>query len=268
VPDTIFVSIIIPTLNSDKYLERCLISIADQINRSFEVIVVDGLSQDSTLNIAHSFESRLPALTVISETDSGIYDAMNKGAAKARGQFVYFIGSDDYLYSNHVLSEISRHVSKGHRFHVFYGDVFAEKYSRIYDGKFTYDKLLVSNICHQAVLMKREVFNSLGGFNIRFSVLADWDLNLRWFSNCRIKQKYISVVFAMYSAGGLSDRLKDNCFIDQHYMLKQQHAYLSQPRFALLAVWKWIIKQRKKVISRGCSLYRLCLQSINKQIEA
>src|SRR5688572_7883253 len=99
-------SIIIPTFNSSLTLRACLDSIAGQTFKNYEVIIMDGLSEDNTIQLANNYRSSLPNLRVISEKDYGIYDAMNKSIKIAKGSWLYFMGSDDFFYDRGVLENI------------------------------------------------------------------------------------------------------------------------------------------------------------------
>ena len=92
------ISIITPTFNSEKYLERCIKSIQSQDYNSIEHIIVDGDSNDETINIIKKYQNNKTIL--VSEKDNGIWDAMNKGLKIASGDIVCFLNSDDYYYPN------------------------------------------------------------------------------------------------------------------------------------------------------------------------
>lgn len=93
-----FFSIIIATYNSERTLQRTLDSIISSDFKDYEIIIVDGLSSDATLDIIRKNNSYIA--NVISERDSGIYDAWNKGVQVSNGDWIMFVGSDDLLYSD------------------------------------------------------------------------------------------------------------------------------------------------------------------------
>jgi glycosyltransferase involved in cell wall biosynthesis len=94
------ISIITPTFNSEKYLERCIKSIQSQNYNNIEHIIIDGDSNDETKNIIKKYQNNKTIL--ISEKDDGIWDAMNKGLKIASGDIVSFLNSDDYYYPNAI----------------------------------------------------------------------------------------------------------------------------------------------------------------------
>ena len=97
-------SIIIPTFNSAKTLSRCLDSVISQSFTDWEVLMMDGVSNDDTIKIASSYQDS--RIQIYSEPDKGIYDAMNKGIDKAQGEWLYFLGSDDWLFNCNSLKDI------------------------------------------------------------------------------------------------------------------------------------------------------------------
>ena len=99
------ISIIIVCLNSEKTIEKTLNSILEQNNNNFELIIIDGKSNDKTLHIISKYNSIIN--TFISEEDLGIYDAMNKGIALSKFDYYLIIGSDDILYPNAVETYLS-----------------------------------------------------------------------------------------------------------------------------------------------------------------
>ena len=98
---TPLVSIIISTLNSEKYLEKALESSIGQSYLNREIILIDGLSTDNTVNIIKKYSEKIKYWK--SESDTGIYNAWNKGLKVANGEWICFIGSDDEWYSNKSL---------------------------------------------------------------------------------------------------------------------------------------------------------------------
>ncbi len=114
------VSIITPTFNSEKYLTKALNSILKQKYRNFEIIVIDGQSNDKTLKIIKKFDKKIDYW--ISEKDKGIYDAFNKGYKLAKGELIGIVNSDDVLTPN-ALKILVKYYNKYPDKDFFFGSV-------------------------------------------------------------------------------------------------------------------------------------------------
>ena len=145
-------SIIIPTYNSASVLPKALDSIVGQTFGDWEVLIMDGVSTDDTLKVAQSYnDSRI---RINSEPDKGIYDAMNKGIGKARGEWLYFLGSDDWLLNDNVLHDVF--AQDADSYDVVYGEVEAPHLASNHSGEWTL-QTIDRNRCHQAILYRRQV---------------------------------------------------------------------------------------------------------------
>jgi glycosyltransferase involved in cell wall biosynthesis len=207
-----FYSIIIPTFNAAKTLSNAIESILQQRFQDFEILLIDGQSTDETVKIAIDFNDT--RIKILSEKDSGIYDAMNKGIKFSNGDWIYFLGSDDKLLNSEVLYTINKFLLEDES-DVIYGNVISQMFGGRYDGEFNLEKILNRNICHQAIFFKRSLFKKTKCFNTRYKILADWDHNLKWFLKNRIKKKYIDIDIAEFSDGGFSSVNNDVLFVNE-----------------------------------------------------
>ena len=203
-------SVIIPTYNSAKTLSVCLDSLVNQTFKDFEVLVVDGLSGDNTVAIVEQYAGIHENIRYVSEKDNGVYDAMNKGIKLAKSEWLYFMGSDDRLYSDDVFETILS--GPNLNYDVIYGDVYSEMLGGVYDGEFTVEKIFSKNICHQAIFFKKNIFKLTGLFDTRYKAHADWDHNLKWLRDPQIHSVYVNKIVANFAAGGLSSHHKDDLF--------------------------------------------------------
>lgn len=204
-------SIIIPTFNAAATLRACLESIAHQTYRDLELVLVDGGSTDETLNIAYSFGPNFGARLVIhSGPDGGPYEAMNRGVGMATGTWLLFLGADDTLYEPDTLARVATFIGDHERSDLVYGDVIMRSTGSRHAGAFDLDRLLFeTNLCHQSIFYRREIFAGIGPYNLRYRVWADWDFNIRCFSNPALITRYMDVVVARYNdMTGLSVRKK------------------------------------------------------------
>ncbi len=194
-------SIIVPTLNLAATLHACLDSIVHQTCTDFEVVLVDGGSTDGTLDIANSFAPDLGArLVVHCGPDQGVYDAMNRGVGMATGAWLLFLGADDTLYEADTLARVAAFIGEHGPSDLVYGDVIMRSTSLRYAGLFDLDRLLFeTNICHQSIFYRRELFASIGPYNLRYRAWADWDFNIRCFSNTALVTRYMDIVVARFN---------------------------------------------------------------------
>jgi glycosyltransferase involved in cell wall biosynthesis len=230
-------SIIIPTFNAAQKIGSALQSVLSQSFDKFEVLVIDGKSVDGTLEIARKFSD--PRVQVISEPDSGIYDAMNKGISMAKGEWIYFLGSDDSLMPDVLENVYSRLLEQ--EYDVVYGQVEHEGSGLLYLGEFDAEKLIFYNISHQSIFIRRNVFDLIGKFDLKYKICADHILNVKWFFDQRIKKKYIPTVIARFGLSGVSNNKEDMDKIRDLPAIVRDHAgfliysryYIIRPLFSV-----------------------------------
>ncbi len=220
--ETPFFSIIVPVYNAGEKLPSALDSIVKQTFTDYEIIVIDGLSTDDTLDIVKKYSYERKDIKFISERDEGTYDAMNKGMSMASGQWLYFLGSDDILHSNIILSTIAKHIVST-KARVVYGNVRIvgnsswAKDGDIYDGSFDFEKLLNKNICHQAIFYNSKfVKTEIGKYNIGYKLCADWDFNLRCFAKTDFL--FVPVIVADFHAGGITTILEEDTIFSREFV--------------------------------------------------
>lgn len=215
-----FFSIIIPTFNSGHTLPTCLNSILQQTNQDFEVILQDGGSHDDTRDLASDVnDSRIH---FYSEPDKGIYDAMNKAVERASGVWVLFLGSDDYLYGDTVLSDIQDELLQYNTADMVYGNVKIigntpwAKDGAIYSGEINLPTLFNKhNYCHQAIFYHRRVFDDGHRYNLRYRICADYDFNLLCTAKYRVQ--YVPTIVSCFVSGGISSVDEDELFTQDRW---------------------------------------------------
>lgn len=215
-------SIIVPSFRQSSLLRGALESITDQSFTDYEVLIMDGNSQDDTADVVASFAGRIPVYLYI-ESDKGIYDAMNKGINRSRGDFLYFMGCDDRLADSEVLANVFADEYSVQYNHVLYGDAIYTGNGARHDGEFTLFKLIRNNICHQTLFTRREVFERLGNFDILYKTYADWEFNMRWFGQAWVKRQYLPIVIAYFNTTGFSSQFQDVEFRNAEPMLRRKY---------------------------------------------
>ena len=206
-------SIITVTLNSEATLQRCIDSLKAQSYQDFEYIIIDGVSQDSTLKIVEANNDVIDIL--ISEVDSGLYDAMNKGISIARGSYVGILNSDDE-YLPETLSLVRKHLESNPDSQIIYGD--------LYMGEGTSNKLIVElneistrMIPHPTVFVSLEAYRKYGAFNTAFRVAADYELVLR-LRSLKLKIQRIDFPLARMHPGGFSAKHRFRSIIETIFL--------------------------------------------------
>ncbi len=217
--NTIELSIIIPTYNSEKTITDTLESIVEQNVNNIECLIIDGKSADKTINIVKQYVNKYSFIKFISEPDKGIYDAMNKGIALAKGNYLYFMGSDDVFYSKDILRNLFS-LDCFNTIDLIYSNVLF-KYNKMKVGEEkTYLKLIknLENICHQSIFYSRHIFEKLGNYDLKYPIYSDYNMNIRCFRDATISKKYIDTIICIFNEKGASNfrRSNDNYIIDLH----------------------------------------------------
>ncbi len=211
-PKKPLISIIIATRNMAEELEECLLNIISLSFRDKEIIVVDGASRDNTRDVLQKHSHHLA--NWISEPDSGIYDALNKGITMAQGDFLYFLGADDRLLDN--LNQVAPYLKDQNT--IYYGDVILSRSQKLYDGFFTLYKLARTNICHQAIFYPKSVFRTYK-FSLKYPIQADWELNMRLLGKSLYRSKYINVPISIFAEEGVSSTRDDHVFNEEYLQI-------------------------------------------------
>ena len=189
-------SIIIPTFNSEKTIKVALSSILNQSFDRFEIIIVDGASKDNTVQVIKEVIS--DRIRLISEPDNGIYHAMNKGIRLAKGKYLFFLGSDDQLINNGVLSNIAKCKQP-----LIVGSV-QSKENIVYQN-YSFEQLTKRNLPHQGIFYHKSLFQLFGKYDESFKILADWDFNLKLFGGLFHRNiKFTNVPVAIFGTEGIS----------------------------------------------------------------
>lgn len=204
------VSIITVCFNSEKTISKTIESVINQTYDNYEYIIVDGNSTDNTLSIVEKYSSHIRDLLVISEPDNGIYDAMNKGIDRARGEIISIINSDDWLEKDAVERVVDEYIRIGKPcLAVIYGalrvvDKDVTRYEVFYNHKF----IPAQMIGHPSSFVTKNVYERYGKFDTKFKLSADYDLFLRLYEEELDTNSIIfyplSKVLANFSIGGAS----------------------------------------------------------------
>ena len=194
---------IITICYNEKQIERTCKSIVNQTWQDFEWIVVDGGSTDGTLDILNKYKDRINIL--ISEPDTGIYNAMNKGIKLASGTYLNFMNGGDAFYEENTLENVFKNTT--YTDDVLYGNYccFFNNIKRpnVLPTKIAPEQWLYRTLNHQSTFIKKELFNKNGLYNENFKIAADCEKFIIFYQN-GASFKYIPYTISLFDMEGIS----------------------------------------------------------------
>ena len=198
------VSIITVCYNSAKTIRKTIESVLNQTYNNIEYIIVDGNSEDGTLNIIEEYREKFgDRLTVISEPDKGIYDAMNKGIQRATGALIGILNSDDY-YEQDAVSNMVNAMS-AEKYQILYGFVRSWRNGEEYAIDRQSHKFLRQRmIGHPACFVTKAVYDDFGCFDLQYVSVADYDFMLRMSEQDKIRFIPVDAIITNFALGGMS----------------------------------------------------------------
>ena len=209
------ISIITVCYNSSKTILDTIRSINSQSYQNIEHVFIDGLSLDNTVEIIRLNTKR--ENLIISDKDSGLYDAINKGILNAKGDFIGLLHSDDILPSPEIVSDL---IAKIHDENLdgVYGDLqYVDKNKTqivIRNWKSSeFNKSLLKKGWmppHPTLFLKKEVYKNHGLFDLSYKISADYDFMLRVFNDSELKFGYLPKLITRMRVGGASNRSLKN----------------------------------------------------------
>lgn len=248
------ISIITVTLNSEKYIADCIQSVINQTYKNIEHIIIDGKSSDNTISIINEYQPYLAHM--ISETDRGMYDAINKGIELATGDVIGILNSDDMLASEDVISKIAD-CFMNKETETIYGDLlFVEpedinEITRFWKGvsykksRFRYGWMPA----HPTFYMRRDLIEKYGNYENHYFTAADYEFMARYLYKHNVNATYLPMTIVRMRTGGASNgNLKRRLRANRRDYLAMKKNNIPFPFF--VSILKPISKlhQYKKVI--------------------
>jgi glycosyltransferase involved in cell wall biosynthesis len=203
------ISIITVNYNDKAGLERTIASVSKQTWRDFEFIIIDGDSTDGSKEV---IQSSIASVThFVSEPDSGIYEAMNKGIALAKGEYLLFLNSGDSLVEETTLLQAETYLSGSHA--IYYGDVIYQEIDkqkkRVMPDELTFLFFLEHSLSHQATFIQRSLFQTVFLYNEANRIVSDWEFFIYAICKQNVLTQHIPLFIAIYDTTGISSN-KDN----------------------------------------------------------
>lgn len=202
------ITVVTVVYNGAETLEQTILSVVNQTYDNIEYIIIDGSSTDGTLDIIKKYEDKIDYWQ--SEPDKGIYDAMNKGIKLANGNWIYILGSDDFLVDKEILQNVKQYFLSD--YDVICGTVWSvNRYGFQYPFENNYNCTIDDDIKngisapHQGIFIRKEIMNKYL-FDCRFKIASDFKLNIQLWTDNSLKILKIKNKIAYYSCEGTSSR--------------------------------------------------------------
>lgn len=204
------ISIITVTLNAEQHVESAIQSVCSQDYENIEYIIVDGASNDATLDIIDRYKMHIDGF--ISEPDHGISDAFNKGVRMATGDLVFLLSADDYLYSFETISKLSAVFSNNPNVDVIHGNVIMLDDEKSYEVVSKPDPSLKSALFgqplkHGATFITKHAYDTYGLYDENCKYAMDYELVLRFIEK-KARFCYINDNIAVIRCGGVNQRYR------------------------------------------------------------
>lgn len=255
-----FLSLITINYNNCIGLEKTIQSVITQIYQDFEYLVIDGGSNDGSQNIIEKYRSFINYC--VSESDSGIYNAMNKGIRKAKGEYVLFLNSGDVLNGNPALGDFINH--EYFLGDIVYGDYKYEEGGKVFPDRLTPLFFVRTSLPHQSTFFKREVFDSMGLYDEKYDIVADRAFYIKCFLSNQFVFRHVPYSLSIFDLSGVSNdfkykekqKLENERMFQENYniyyedyqnMLRLQSQLNQARRETIAGIMKRIMNKMKKV---------------------
>jgi glycosyltransferase involved in cell wall biosynthesis len=231
------------TINKDNVagLARTIQSVSEQTFEDFEYIVIDGASSDGSVEIIKKYADGITCW--VSEPDTGIYNAMNKGIKKAQGEYCLFLNSGDTIISASTLENVFMEVNG--QADIYYSDMLtSDNITKQYPDELDVNFFLYENINHQNVIIRKSLFESHGYYNETLKAVSDWEFYLKeiWTYNSQFVHLRTKIV--QYNTDGISSTTP---------LIAQEYHILLNNVFEKLAVSLLELRDLKN--TKGMSIY-------------
>lgn len=202
-------SVITINLNNRLGLVKTIKSVLGQNFNNFEFIVIDGKSDDGSVEILNQYSDKIG--TIISEKDVGIYDAMNKGIKKATGEYLVFLNSGDVFYSSNVLLNASKSSLNSD---LLIGKIKIAEAVHSFPQKLTKLFFLEYGIAHPSTFIKSDLFIKYGYYNLLNKITSDWEFFFRVLFNHSCSYSFLDEIIVDFDPSGISSNPNNSLIIN------------------------------------------------------
>lgn len=240
--EEVLVSVITVCYNSEMTMEDTIKSVLQQTYQNIEYIIIDGGSKDRTLDILKQYEPAFRGrMKITSEPDQGIYDAMNKGIRKARGELIGILNSDDFYEPDAVETMVQAYRENKTDYMILYGFQRNLKHIRLQDEEISvvlyhHDYLKQQMITHPTCFVSRQVYEKYGVFNTDYQSSADYEFMLRVQAAGGVTFLPVYKIITNFRTGGMSSGEKG---YRETARLRYQYGAISKVR-----MWRILVKSK------------------------
>lgn len=252
------ISIITVCYNSAKTIKDTLISVTNQLHEDIEHVLVDGGSNDGTIDLLKKHGERVSKF--VSSPDCGIYDAMNKGLGLATGDYVAYLNSDDFYTNEQVIQQVAEAIHETNA-DAIYGDLSYVKRNdpkirvRYWKSQMFQPGSFVRGFAppHPTFFMKRKLLNDLGGFDLSYSLASDFDLMFRALEIKKYTSTYMPLELTRMRTGGATNISLKNIVRQNQEILRSLRSHGASISTAGFIVRKLLSRIRQRYLKPTAS---------------
>lgn len=222
-----YLSIITINLNNATGLEKTLQSVAAQIFNEFEYIIIDGASSDGSVEVIKKYAPKFAHLKWMSEPDTGIYNAMNKGLHMASGDYIQILNSGDCLASDDVTERMLNALEEAGKPSILYGNMvkcFPDGHKFVDRGfagcEITLLSMYAGTLNHDPTYIRRDLFEIYGYYDESLKIVSDWEWYLQTIVLGNEKPQYTDIDVTFFDMSGISETNKELVRMERKQVLE------------------------------------------------
>lgn len=240
-----FVSVITVNYNNLNGLKKTMESVFEQTYQSIEYIVIDGGSNDGSVDVIKQFQDQLAFW--VSEPDKGVYHAMNKGIKQAKGDYLLFLNSGDHFYSKTSLELFKPFLLQDGDVDILYGHIeviASKKFIKTYPNKLNFSYFYEDTLPHPASLIKKSCFDKML-YDETLKIVSDWKFFMIGVCRYKFTYKSLNKVITTFHHDGISSTSPELVQQEREQVLEETFFFRSKIEKLLKKVNTRLIKVRK-----------------------